>query len=244
VRTALVTGASRGIGRGISLALARQGYGLTITSRSENDLARLAGDLRAAGAPEVFHQAADLAERESLTPLTTMHADRFTTMDALVINAGVGTAGSIASYPLPRLDKTIEVNVASAVVLIQQALPLLRDAARRDPLHGARIIGLSSLTGAFVEPGLAVYGATKSALTSLLETVGLEDARHGVTATAIAPGYVETDMSAWVTDQIPANTMIPVDDVVAVVMMLLGLTAKTSIPTLVLRRSAASAYRA
>jgi 3-oxoacyl-[acyl-carrier protein] reductase len=99
-------------------------------------------------------------------------------------------------------------------------------------------------TGVFPEAGLALYGATKAALISLIETVNLEEAPYGVTATAIAPGYVNTDMSAWKTDTVPVESMIRVADVVAVANMLLDLGAATSITRIVMARRGSSGYQA
>lgn len=244
MRSALVTGASRGIGRGIARRLAARGYALTITSRKTADLAALAPELRAAGAADVRYHAADLADREALAEVVATHRAQFDAMDALVLSAGVGTAGPIDTYPIRRLDRTIEVNLASAFILVQNSLPLLRAAAAADPARGAKVIGLASIAGVYAERGLAAYGATKAALISMMETLNAEESGHGVTATAIAPGYVDTDMSAWVTGSIPAETMVPVADVVAVVEMLLALTPRTSIPNIVLARSGTNGYQA
>ncbi|MDX6242107.1 MAG: hypothetical protein QOG10_7049 [Kribbellaceae bacterium] len=243
-RTALVTGASRGIGKGISLSLARQGFGLTITSRSDADLTHLAEELREAGAPQVMHAAADMSDREALPELVELHARTFGSMNALVANAGVGTMGSVIDFPMHRVDKTLHINLVAAMVLIQAALPLLRLGAEQDPERGATIIGLSSITGVFPEAGLALYGATKAALISLIETVNLEEAPYGVTATAIAPGYVNTDMSAWKTDTVPVESMIRVADVVAVANMLLDLGAATSITRIVMARRGSAGHQA
>ena len=94
----------------------------------------------------------------------------------------------------------------------------------------------------YAEPGLAVYGASKAALISLMETLNAEESANGVMATAIAPAYVATDMSAWTADIIPAETMIPVEDVVGVVLMLLEFGAVTSLPRVVLTRSGTSGF--
>ncbi|GAA4727746.1 3-oxoacyl-[acyl-carrier-protein] reductase [Nocardioides endophyticus] len=245
MRTALVTGASRGIGRGIALHLASQGYGLTITSRNDDDLAALASQLRSAGAPRVAHAACDMADRRSLPELMVLHGAHFEdSMDALVVNAGVGTAGPVDSVRMDRFDKMIDVNLTSGLVLIQSALPLLRAAAAADPERGAKIVALSSITGAYAEAGFAAYGASKAALLSLVETVSLEESGNGVTATAVAPAYVDTDMAAWITDEIPAHTMIPVADVVAVVAMVLGLSRNTAITRIVMGRSGTSGRHA
>ncbi|CUR55540.1 conserved hypothetical protein [metagenome] len=244
IRSALVTGASRGIGRGIAESLARQGFGLTITSRKATDLDRLAEQLKGWGAADVVYQAADLADRAALPALVELHGAAYGAMNALVVNAGVGTAGNVADFPLARVDKILEVNLVSAVVLIQGALPLLRLGAEQDRDRGATIVGLSSITGAYAEPGLAVYGASKAGLTALLNAVNLEESGGGVRATALAPAYVNTDMSAWTTDTIEPDYMIRVGDVVAVVDLLLSLGRSASIPSIVMTRSGTSGYEA
>lgn len=243
MRTALVTGASRGIGRGIALDLARQGFGITATSRREEDLAAVAEELSAAGAAHVVTVAADLDDRAVLRTVVERHAAAYAGMDALILAGGVGTGGALETLSSSRVDKTIAVNLTSAITVVQAALPLLRAAAANSK-YGARVVALSSITGVYAEPGLAVYGASKAALVSLMETLNAEESGNGVMATAIAPGYVATDMSAWTTDTIPAETMIPVEDVVAVVHMLLGLRAVTSLTKIVLSRSGTSGFTA
>lgn len=244
-RSALVTGASRGIGRGIALSLAGQGFDLTITSRTEADLSAFRHELVAVGAGCVVHRAADMSDRDSLRELVEFHGSvHGGAMNVLILNAGVGTAGNVADFPVKRADKTIEVNLVSAFLLMQSSIPMLRLAAESDRARGATVVGISSITGAYAEAGLAVYGATKAALMSLLETVQIEEAAHGITATAIAPGYVDTDMSAWVTDRIPAADMISVDDVVSVVAMVVGLGRNAAIPKIVMTRRGSTGYEA
>lgn len=242
VRSGLVTGASRGIGRTIALRLAQHGFGLTVTSRKADDLAALEAELRRAGAPEVRFRAADMADRAALPAIVDLHAQHFGALDALVLNAGVGTSGAITTYPMARFDKTVEVNLTAALVLLQAAIPLLREAAVQRPERGAKVIALSSITGAYAEHGFAVYGATKAAMLSLMETVNLEESALGVTATAIAPAYVDTDMSDWVKGTIPADTMIPANDVASVVELILSLSPRTSITKILMSRSGTSGY--
>lgn len=244
MRSALITGASRGIGRGIASELARQGFGLTLSSRDLADLRTVAAELREAGSPEVVTRAAELADRAQLDSLVDAHRGTFGAMNTLVLAAGVGTAGSIADLPTSRFDKTFAVNVAATAKLVQASLPLLRDGASADQGRGARIIALSSITGVYAESGLAVYGASKAAVISLMETINAEESAVGVMATAIAPGYVETDMSAWVTDIIPAAAMIQVADVVAVVKMLLELGRTACVTRIVMTRSGTDGHHA
>jgi len=243
-RSALITGASRGIGNAIAHRLASNGFKLTITSRSESDLLPLAENLRRVGSPRVITHAADLADHDSLPALVDAHGSAFGSMNVLVLNAGVGTAGVLADSRLDRVRKTVDVNFGSAVALVQHAIPLLRLGADGDLGRGARIVGISSITGKYAEPGLAAYGASKAALAALLATVGIEEAEHGINATAVAPGYVATDMSAWVADSIPLESMIRDEDVADVVEMLVGLSREAVVDYIPITRRLGGPYSA
>jgi 3-oxoacyl-[acyl-carrier protein] reductase len=245
VRSALVTGASRGIGRGIAMSMARQGMGLTVTSRKLEDLEALAGELRAAGSPRVVHRAADMSDREAVAELVAVHEHCFgPTMDVLVANAGIGTASSVETSRMSRVQKTLDVNFLSVFVLMQTSLPLLRRAAAAQPQPGSKVIALSSITGVYAERNLAIYGASKAALISLVETFNLEEAENGVLATAIAPGFVNTDMSAWISDTIPSGTMVSIDDVVEVAQMVIALSRNAVVSKIILARAGSGGYAA
>lgn len=244
MNSALVTGASRGIGLGIATRLAEHGYMLTITARDAERLEAVAKQLRDAGSPEVRTVAADLADPATPEMLAGAHRDAFGSMKALILNAGVGTAGTIAEFPARRFDKTVAVNLNAPFALIQASLPLLRAHAESDRRRGAKIVALSSITGVYAEAGLAAYGATKAALISLIETLNAEESGNGISASALAPGYVDTDMSDWIKDRIPAETMIEVDDVVEIVDALLKVSSRVVVPKLVLGRAGASPYGA
>ncbi|MFE3546726.1 SDR family NAD(P)-dependent oxidoreductase [Nocardia sp. NPDC059177] len=243
-RSALISGASRGIGRGIAHRLAEQGYALTISARDADRLEVVAGELRAAGAPQVVPVAADMADEEGIARVVAAHADRHDSLSALILNAGVGTAGTLAESSMRRFDKTLAVNVRAPLQLIQGVLPLLRAGAAAEPARGAKVIALSSITGVYAEAGLAVYGAAKAALISLLATLNAEESGNGVTATALAPGYVDTEMSAWIHDRIPPETMLTVNDVVELVDAILRLSARAVVPDIVISRAGADAYHA
>lgn len=243
-RTVLVTGATRGIGLGIATRLAEQGHKLTINARDPQRLDSVAHSLRAAGAEDVVVAAGDLGDPSVVDQILTTHEAHFDTLDALVLNAGFGSSGSIADYPLRRLDKTLEINLKAPLTLLQRALPMLRAAAVADPRRGAKVVALSSITGQYAEAGLAVYGATKAALISLIETLNAEESINGVTATAIAPAFVDTDMATWIHDRIPPEAMIQVNDIVEMVDMLLRLSSRAVVPKIVVGRSGTTSYHA
>lgn len=243
-RAALVTGASRGIGLGIARMLAGRGFALTIAARDADRLRGVADELTELGAPEVAACPGDLADPDYPERLAAAHRESFGPMACLVLNAGVGTAGDLADLPAHRLNKTLAVNVRAPFLLLQQCLPLLREAAAQDARAGARVVVLSSITGVYAEPGLAAYGASKAALNSMVETLNAEESGRGVTATAIAPAYVETDMSAWARDRVSGEEMIPVSDIVELVGALVAMSARSVVPRLVISRAGTGGYSA
>jgi 3-oxoacyl-[acyl-carrier protein] reductase len=243
-RSALVTGASRGIGLGIATRLAEHGYGLTLGARDPERLGSVAQQLRKAGASDVQALAGDVADEAYLGDLVAAHAARFDLLDALILNAGVGSAGPLAEFHPRRFDKQVTVNLRAPFVLLQQAMPLLRRAAAERPARGAKVVALCSITGVYAEPDLAVYGATKAALTSLVRSVNREESGNGVCATAISPAYVDTDMAAYVHERIPAETMLEVGDVVAMVDACLQLSARAAVAQIVMARSSSNGHQA
>jgi 3-oxoacyl-[acyl-carrier protein] reductase len=242
--SALVTGASRGIGLGIATRLAERGWGLTVAARDADRLASVAGRLSDAGAGEVQALAGDVADDDYLAELVAAHERRFATLDALVLNAGVGSAGPIADFHPRRFDKQVRINLRSPVVLLQQALPMLRKAAEQRPDRGAKVVALCSITGVYAEPDLAVYGATKAALSSMVRSLNREESAGGVCATAVCPAYVDTDMAAFVHERIPPETMLEVGDIVAMVDACLSLSARAVVPEIVMARASSDGHRA
>lgn len=240
----LITGASRGIGLEIARKLALRGVALTITARDESRLRKVEGELREMGAQSVVSVAADLADPDSAEVVIARHRATYGDLTALILNAGVGTAGAIADYPQKRLDKTIAVNFRTPFLLIQLALPLLRLAAARHAHRGAKVIVLSSITAIYAEAQLAAYGATKAAVASLVDTLNAEESANGIAATSIAPAYVDTDMSEWVRGRIDPNAMIPASDVATLVEGLLQMSARSVIGRVVMARAGTDGYEA
>jgi short-subunit dehydrogenase len=241
-RSALVTGATRGIGRGIATRLAERGYALTVTARGAADLERAAEELRGAGAQAVVVAQGDMASEDDVLAAVDAHARAHDGMSVLVLAAGVGSAGPIDAYSMARYDKQFAVNTRAAFLAVSRSLPQLRKAAAADPEHGARVIALASIGGVYAEPELAAYGATKAALISLCRSVNVEESAAGVSATAIAPAYVDTDMSAWAQENVPAHTMISVADVVELTDALLRMSARAVVPEIVMSRAGTSGY--
>jgi NAD(P)-dependent dehydrogenase (short-subunit alcohol dehydrogenase family) len=120
----------------------------------------------------------------------------------------------------------------------------LRRAAAAHPERGARVVAIASLTGVAAEPGLAAYGATKAALISLCQSINVEESAAGISATAIAPGYVDTEMSSWVHDQIDPADMIEPGDIAELVAALTRLSGRAVVPSILIARRGETQWRA
>jgi 3-oxoacyl-[acyl-carrier protein] reductase len=194
-KTALVTGASRGIGRAIALALAETGaHILAHYGRSAQEAESLVSGIEAKGG-RANAIVADLGTPEGATLLSkearSIVGDH---LDVLVLNAGISTAARIADYTVADFDKLFAMNVRSPFFLVQQLLPILGE--------GSNIVVISSLGAHAVvgnpgaeNPSLLAYSSTKGALETLVKNWAAVLGPQGIRVNAVAPGVIDTDMS-------------------------------------------------
>ncbi len=217
MRSAIVTGASSGIGRAIAADLLAAGWDVTAVARDP-------GRGQLDGAHLV---AANLLDEEGAIAAVAAHRDRVGSLDLLVNASGVGFGGPVDGYPTKRFDITFGVNIRGMFLVTREALPLLK-ASR------GRIVNLASIAGLQAEPGLAVYAATKHAVVGLSRSLSEELFDDGVRVTALCPGFVDTPMTDFIKEQIPAGQMVQVDDCVKAVRFLLELSPAVKVPELIL----------
>jgi 3-oxoacyl-[acyl-carrier protein] reductase len=241
--SAIVTGGSRGIGFGMAELLVGRGWSVTLTARRVDQLEQAANQLTEHGG-RVQIVAGDMADDNAITDVLEQHEAVFGGLSAVVLAAGVGSAGELGGYPASRWDKQFAVNVRAPFALVSQAIPALRRSAGNSPGGCSRVIAIASIEGIHPERGLSAYGASKAALISLVRSINLEENRNGILATAISPAFVATELSAWTTDTIAFDQMIAVDDVVKVVDLVLSLSPNASIPHIVINRVGAGPYHA
>lgn len=184
MRTAVVTGASSGIGAAFADHLARAGYRLIIAARDEQRLERSAEQLRAAGAPEVIVAAVDLTDRVSRHKFVTMIADE--PIDLLVNNAGASTGKSFTDATEADVLGQLELNVAAVMTLTHAVLPGMT--ARG---HGG-IINVASIAGLLPGRG-STYSASKAWVISFTEGIAMSLRGTGVRMVALCPGFVRTE---------------------------------------------------
>ena len=241
-RVALVTGASRGIGRAIAEQLLDDGFDLTVSARKPDTLERAADEFRETGR-RVLSIPADFASESAVGEVAAFHLEHFEYLDVLVLCA-VSESRENSALPLGRFDRQFAVNVRSSLQMIQLLLPTLRATARLEPEVGTKIIAISSIAGMVAEPDLAVYGASKAALIALCESVNIAEAETGVTATSIAPGFVDTDMSDWVHDRIDPARMIRARDIAILASALTRLSRYAAVPNVAVTRPGDQLWRA
>jgi len=182
--SALVTGAGRGIGRAICLALAREGVGVTAVSRTTAELDSLVAEIRAAGGrARAF--AGDIREAGVCAAAVRAAREAHGRVQILVNNAGVAANAPIAQTSDEDWDRILGTNLTAAFRLTRSALPDLMNG-------GGHVFMISSLAGQNAIAGLGAYCASKAALDHLAACLMLEVRQHGVKVTTIAPGSVNT----------------------------------------------------
>jgi 3-oxoacyl-[acyl-carrier protein] reductase len=183
--TVVVTGGSRGLGLGVAETLARSGFKVIAIARSES--AALAEARKTL--PELHFQAWDLGDIGRLPELARTLRDTFGAIYGLVNNAGLGTAGVLATLPEDKIEELVRLNITSPMVLTKY---LVRSMMTR---RAGRIVNMSSIVATTGHRGLSVYGASKSALLGFTRSLAREVGELGITVNAVAPGFIATELT-------------------------------------------------
>ncbi|MDE3130038.1 MAG: SDR family oxidoreductase [Acidobacteriota bacterium] len=233
-RAAIVTGGSRGIGLAIAQVLAEDGYALTLTARRPEPLAAAAAKLAGRGF-EVQHVAADLADEDGIRAIVAAHRERFGRIDVLVNNGGMGAGATAGEHETRLVDLQLDVNLRAIVLMYREALGLLRMAGAE---HGrAQVVNVASIAGKQPGAWLSVYSAAKAGVIAYTQAMNRELGEDGIRSVALCPGWVDTRMSDFIKDDVPAAEMIRPEDVAAAVRFVLGLSPAAVVPEIVFERS-------
>ncbi|HSM84180.1 MAG TPA: SDR family oxidoreductase [Nodosilinea sp.] len=195
-RRALVTGASRGIGKATAQALAQAGYDVALISRSLETLKPVQEELMTHGVT-VKAYAVDLAQMQGLGEQLAAVLDDFGPLSAVVNNAGMGYTGALATMPLADWQRVMDLNVTSVFQCLQAVVPVLRASG------GGTIVNVASVAARSAFPDWGAYTVSKAAIVALSRVLAVEERAHGIRVVTVSPGAVNTPI--WDTDTVQAD---------------------------------------
>lgn len=186
-KTAIVTGAGRGIGRDISLRLTKLGCNLALVARTEKQLKKVKEEIEAINGKAIIFPL-DISEKDSISRIIEGTLERFKSIDILINNASVLYASDFMDITEEQWDNTMDINLRSAFLLSQNALKIMKDQ------KSGYIINISSTAALEVPPGIAAYGISKLALVGLSQAMYEAGKDFGVKVSTIYPGMTDTEM--------------------------------------------------
>lgn len=204
-KSALVTGASRGIGRSIALQLAEEGYIVAVNYAGSKEKAEAVVEEIKAKGVDSFAIQANVADADEVKAMIKEVVSQFGSLDVLVNNAGITRDNLLMRMKEQEWDDVIDTNLKGVFNCIQKATPqMLRQ-------RSGAIINLSSVVGAVGNPGQANYVATKAGVIGLTKSAARELASRGITVNAVAPGFIVSDMTDALSDELKEQmlTQIP-----------------------------------
>lgn len=190
MRNVIITGGSRGIGLGTAQKLAAAGYRAIVIARRENeDFCRVRSQCETASPGSFVFQACDLSKLDAIATLILDLRKKYGPIYGLVNNAGISFDGSLALMPPSQIEQLILVNTISPILVTRS---IVRSMLANG---GGRIVNIASITAFSGYSGLSVYSATKAALVGFTRSLAREVGRAGITVNAVAPGFVNTDLT-------------------------------------------------
>ena len=202
-RIAVVTGAGRGIGRAITLKFAAEGADIVCISRSVENAEKVAGEVKSLGRKAWVH-AVDVSDSEAVTGVGEKILEEAGRVDILVNNAGITRDGLVMRLSEEDWDTVLDTNLKGAFLFTRAfARAFLKQ-------RSGRVINVSSIIGRTGNAGQCNYAASKAALIGLTRSIARELASRGVTVNALAPGFIETDMTAALSEQVRQELLLKI----------------------------------
>lgn len=230
MRNVMVTGGSRGLGLGIARRLTAGGYGVIVVAR--NETSQLTSAMRETGngnAGSIHFIPFDLSQIEDISTLVKTTRKSFGPIYGLVNNAAVSFEGMLSLMQDARIEQLVRMNTLSPMILTKYVVrSMMADG-------GGRIVNVASITGFTGYSGLAVYGATKASMLGFTRSLAREVGRVGVNVNAVAPGFMDTEMTQGLKDEqrqkiirrSALQRLVEIDDVANAVEFLLSEKAKS-----------------
>ncbi|MFC1675747.1 SDR family NAD(P)-dependent oxidoreductase [Planctomycetota bacterium] len=234
-KVALVTGASRGIGRAISIALAKEGASVVLAARSRDKLNEVADEVTAAGG-KAHIATVELTEEESIKNIVKAAAEKFGRLDILVNNAGITHSASLEDTRTSDWERCMQVNSRAPFILCREALGLLKKAP------AGYIINIASVVGVKGYPLQSAYTASKHALRGMTMSLSEEMNGTNVKVHLLCPGGVDTDMVDRVRPDIPKDELIKPEEIAELVLYLVTHKGNAIIDQINIRRASSTPW--
>ena len=234
-QTAIVTGAGRGIGKAISLAIAARGAHVVLAARTAKELDAVAAEISDAGGSAVAI-VTDIADEQSMLDLFAAVRDKFGRLDILVNNAGLGLFGKLDEFSTVDLDAIIQCNVRGTYICCREAMKMM---ARQ---KSGTIINISSVVGFKGYPSQSAYTASKHAVVGMTKSIAVEAQEHDVRVSVIHPGGVDTDLVAQARPDLDRSILMQPSDIADAVIYLLSLSPYAAVDEIYIRRRTSSPF--
>ena len=234
-KIAVVTGASRGVGRAISVSLAKEGAAVVLAARALDKLRETARQVEDVGAKAEI-VVTDLAEEESIKDLVEATNSKFGRLDILVNNAGLTHSAELEKTTTQDWDRLFTVNTRAPFILCREALPLLRKA------EAAYIVNIVSIVGVKCYPLQSAYTASKHALRGMTKSLAEELRGSNVRVHSICPGGIDTDMIEQIRPDLKKEDLMQPEEIAELVLYLVTHTGNAVIDELHIRRAASSPW--
>lgn len=200
MKTILVTGGSRGIGKEVALKYAENGYNVVINYVSDKtDVEAIKNELLEKGANDVLLAKANVSNTEQIEELVKQAIEKFGAIDVLVNNAGITKDNLLMRMSEEEFDKVIEVNLKGTYIVTKAVTKYMMKKRK------GSIINLSSVVGVVGNAGQCNYSASKAGIIGFTKSVAKELASRNIRANAVAPGFIETDMTSVLSDSVKEN---------------------------------------
>lgn len=232
---AIVTGAGRGIGRSIGLALAERGARVFLCARTRGEIDAVGNEIVARGG-QARAVVADIAKEDDIRELFRAVRNEAEQLDILVNNAGIGSFGEFADTGTDDFDRVITVNLRGTFLCSREALRMMQ------PRKRGAVINIASVVGFKGYPRQGAYTASKHGVMGLTKVLAAEAQEHGIRVSAVLPGGVDTDLIGDARPDLDRSSLLRPEDIAQTVLFLLSLPDRAAIDEIYIRRSASRPF--